>query len=220
MVIFPNNIEQKKHDFWCENSNEGFFLDFQVVLYKSLVLSYYIVEKWGPCFCLINQKEPETGWSLKICLVHAVYPSLPWLRQPVLNHRNSSWVCLADIILQSVVWQKKVKAWNYQSVLCNFHAVIYACHINHLAAHIFVRRGPLARWYCKDHAKIFNPYFIHKVDKFSCFFSSHVVFPCQMNGLTSFANIINLQGNYQFAYLCYVMSVWFIRLLVFLLQLF
>ena len=104
------------------------------------LLFCHILSKMRPMFCHINQKVPETGWSLKICLVHEVYPSLPWLRQPVLNHRNSSWVCLADIIPQSVVWQKKVKAWNYQSVLCNFHAVIYACHINHLAAHIYGER--------------------------------------------------------------------------------
>ena len=109
------------------------------------LLFCHILPKMRPMFCHINQKVPETGWSLKICLVHEVYTSLPWLRMPVLNHRNSSWVCLADIIPQSVVWQKKVKAWNYQSVLCNFHAVIYACHINHLAAHILVRReDPLA----------------------------------------------------------------------------
>ena len=74
------------------------------------LLFCHILPKMRPMFCHINQKVPETGWSLKICLVHEVYPSLPWLRQPVLNHRNSSWVCLADIIPQSVVWQKKGKS--------------------------------------------------------------------------------------------------------------
>ena len=161
------------------------------------LLFCHILSKMRPMFCHINQKVPETGWSLKICLVHEVYPSLPWLRQPVLNHRNSSWVCLADIIPQSVVWQKKGKSLKLSKCALQFPCCdLRLPHKSPCSTHFGTERGPLSRWYCKDHAKIFNPYFIHKVDKFSCFFSSHVVFPCQMNGLTSFANIINLQGNY------------------------
>ena len=41
------------------------------------LLFCHILPKMRPMFCHINQKVPETGWSLKICLVHEVYPSLP-----------------------------------------------------------------------------------------------------------------------------------------------